>query len=1165
MKAFSRVQFALIDALFLRPGFQSLVEFGWSIYYKQPEDINYSNIIQGNGEVIYQDVPFSNTISNRGFHEFGSSEDTEAFTLLQTTGTAGNISPTIYQIGEAIRRDKRKYAGNYDGHLAKITNFKWNLESDGSYSIQVQLTAIGDVIESMKMNVGAGSAEGAREILNQAQAQADAEAAEEAEKNVVDNAKGGPPASEVSAAVSTVVEVRGPENQNLLVEANRFKSLFNQYLFDLDKLSSIVFAKGSEAAEDAYPELFNKETGARVQKGANVTTVQFPLTFPDFPRPYKATNIVFDDNIVEGAITGRGIQSKNIVQDRSTPTNFVDLNGALRLQLTDASTVDKTGQLNNVFLSFSSLCAYVQSNLILYDFTNGKKTPVFYFDDSIYNIDVDLQRAVNFPTEGETGEEIHYKDYHRLSSINRWKDKTYMFTFPGQFSSRPDICVIPVINLPAIVDGDVSFIANGKNNLFLQKTAFSCATQLSKPSQYLGDLGAVYFNTSYLSNLVADLTSNGNVSVLEFFETILSDMTNALGNVNEISVFVTDSGEITFYENKPQRFDDGTGTALEDDFTVLNVFGVKPGDDVGDPNTAGLTFEQERAIRLGDTTIPKGSIVRSFGLSTTIPQSLTTMIAVSAQANPNQPSSDATAFGEYSIGLEDSLLPQKANNVPAQTGDFEGEFYALVTGSNFTLTEEDLARSVRVKDFISDNQPFFQIGRKFYDDTGVMTPTELDTLQEFNTQYANFVQGELSKIGQTRSNFFLPFNLKLTLDGIAGIKNFSKFAIETKALPLSYSPDDNGSGGVEIVVNAVNHTIDQNGWVTELDTISSTLKSLQPVSPSAPLTALPPPPPRPDTGVAFSYTPPPPMEPPSPPEPAGTYPANFLLCYQLYFHDYISRSSWETTAWGRGPGGRSLTCATLVSNAHRYTFQFFYGPDSTLPADVRLTQEEIDRMWLPDGIIDNNKKSFRPPNKGYNGLTWCPSSIYQYYKWGLALVTLPNLKPGDILFNYGEWHTPSHIQVVSERSTFNGTGNGETVGNQILVYDQHSGAWPGNGGPDPKYGGNPGKRCRGNSYSSNPEPQLPGNTNYLGAAHFGFRLSNAWFYDRLTTDLGITDNERLAGLIFPDAGVLRISQFAALKVEAAILKQNQASRQQTDDLRSFRASNNIVYGGGGEE
>ena len=678
---------------------------------------------------IELDPKFGNTISPDGFYEFGSKEDTEAFSGL-LGGKIKGQPVTPYTLNESIKRDRRKYGGNYDGHLGRITNFKWNLESDGSYSIQIQLSALGDVIESMRLNVGAGSAEGAKEIFAQAQQQLAEKAAEDALKNVVDNNKTGPPFDAVSAAVETVVEVRGPENQNLLVEANRFKSHFNQYLYDLDKLSEEVYSGGSEKASAAFPELFNKNTSPYILKGGSTTGVQYPLTFPNFPRPYKATDIVTSSD--------GEVQSKTIIQDRSTPTNFVDLNGAMRLQLTKASTVDKTGQINNIFLSFSSLCAYIQSNLILYDFTGGKKTPVFYFDDSIYNINSEAQARVNEGVIGEIDETVNYKEFHKSDSPNRWKDKTYMFTFPGQFSSRPDICVIPVSNIPNILEGDVSFIANTQNNSFLRSTSFSCAEQLSKPSQYLGDLGAVYFNTAYLSNLVADLASNGDLSVLEFFETIISDMTNALGNVNEISVFVTEDGEITFYENKPQRFDDGTGTNNEDDFTVLNVFGVRPGDDIGDSNSGNLTFEQERELFLGGATLPQGSIVRDFGLSTTIPQSLTTMIAVSAQGNPNQPSSDGTAFGEYSIGLTDSLLRQKANNVPEQSGDFEGEFYALVTGSNFTLSDEDLRRSVRVKDFLSNNQPFFQIGRKFYDDTGVLTPTELDTLQEFNSQYANF-------------------------------------------------------------------------------------------------------------------------------------------------------------------------------------------------------------------------------------------------------------------------------------------------------------------------------------------------------------------------------------------------------------------------------------------
>lgn len=821
MKAFSRTQFALIDALFLRPGFQALVEFGWSIYYRQPNENEYPNTILRNTESIPADIPFGNTISINGFHEFGAEQDTEAKDVIN------DIFATPYSVREAIKRDRRRYEGNYDGHLGKITNFKWNLESDGSYSIQVQLTAIGDVVESMKLNVGAGNSELAKEVSAASTAASTAAAT----------------AAEVTEATETIVEIRGPENQNLLVEANRFKSSFNQFLFDLDGLSSVLYSSGDVAASNKFPELFDEKSASKKKVGASTAAIQFPLTFRNFPRPYKADNIVLGQDANGNEV----IESKTIVADRSTKTNLTDLNGAMRLQLSN-DNVTRTGQLNNLFISFSSICAYVQNNLILYDFSNNSKTPLFYIDDSIYNLSADIQGEVNGNQYvGGAGEEINYKEYHSDSSNERWKDKTYMFTFPGHFSARPDICVIPITNLPEIVQSDISNIAGGKNNKFIQKTAFSCTEQLQKPAQYLGDLGAVYFNTSYLSNLVADLPSNGSVPVLEFFQTIISDMTNALGNVNEISVVVNDDGDIGFFENRPQRFDDGTGTANAEDFTILNVFGVRPGDDIGDPLRGSFTveeeFEQVIATREGNPYIPpQGSIVRDFGLSTSIPQSLTSMIATSAQANPNQPSGDATAFAEYSVGLTDSILTQRANNVPEQNTKFEGEFYALVTGSNFTITEEELKRSVRVSDFVKENKAFFAIGRKFYDDTGVLGPTELDTLQEFNTQYSNFIQGELSKVGQIRSNFFLPFNLNLTLDGISGIKNFSKFAIETKALPLSYSPNENGGGGVEIIVKGVSHTIDQNGWVTELDTQSTALRDLQPISPPAAVTAPPPPP-----------------------------------------------------------------------------------------------------------------------------------------------------------------------------------------------------------------------------------------------------------------------------------------------------------------------------------
>ena len=49
-------------------------------------------------------------------------------------------------------RSKEK-SGNYDGLLAKVVNFSWSFSQDGSYDIELSLISLGDVVESLKMNI----------------------------------------------------------------------------------------------------------------------------------------------------------------------------------------------------------------------------------------------------------------------------------------------------------------------------------------------------------------------------------------------------------------------------------------------------------------------------------------------------------------------------------------------------------------------------------------------------------------------------------------------------------------------------------------------------------------------------------------------------------------------------------------------------------------------------------------------------------------------------------------------------------------------------------------------------------------------------------------------------------------------------------------------------
>ena len=48
---------------------------------------------------------------------------------------------------------RKRYEANYDGFLGKVVNFNWSFQPDGTYDITLKLITVGDVIESLKVNL----------------------------------------------------------------------------------------------------------------------------------------------------------------------------------------------------------------------------------------------------------------------------------------------------------------------------------------------------------------------------------------------------------------------------------------------------------------------------------------------------------------------------------------------------------------------------------------------------------------------------------------------------------------------------------------------------------------------------------------------------------------------------------------------------------------------------------------------------------------------------------------------------------------------------------------------------------------------------------------------------------------------------------------------------
>ena len=65
--------------------------------------------------------------------------------------------------------------------------------------------------------------------------------------------------------------------------------------------------------------------------------------------------------------------------------------------------------------------------------------------------------------------------------------------------------------------------------------------------------------------------------------------------------------------------------------------------------------------------------------------------------------------------------------------------------------------------------------------------------------------------GKLTTPTLIPISLSLTMDGLSGMKMLEKYTITDEFLPLSYREN------IEFITKGINHTIDENGWITKIE------------------------------------------------------------------------------------------------------------------------------------------------------------------------------------------------------------------------------------------------------------------------------------------------------------------------------------------------------------
>ena len=306
MKCFTRNQMALMDALYMRVGFNLLLEFGWSQY------LDNDGLLQ----------TFDNFMS-------------PALSFMFEPYAVSGDHPTHFDVLDLIQKERIARDGNYEGVFGKITNFDWSFNQDGSYDCSVNLTGMGDMMESLKVNIKLPT------VVEE----------EFATKSVFDV---------TDEMIEDAQKAAGLEIPPVI--ANKDKTTLNKVLFDVyeqivpipDEETSYFFEGVEADFGDSYQD----------------------LSIPSFP-------------LIKSTVDGNG-------QTTTEFSNTFDLDiekGVLGLQGT--TTDNDTNSSPQVYITFGGLLALIQKYLLIYNPDSG--CPLFAFDVDFENIGEDKNYMVEIP------------------------------------------------------------------------------------------------------------------------------------------------------------------------------------------------------------------------------------------------------------------------------------------------------------------------------------------------------------------------------------------------------------------------------------------------------------------------------------------------------------------------------------------------------------------------------------------------------------------------------------------------------------------------------------------------------------------------------------------------------------------------------------------------
>lgn len=418
---------------------------------------------------------------------------------------------------------------------------------------------------------------------------------------------------------------------------------------------------------------------------------------------------------------------------------------------------ESTGE-EQLYIKFGALCRIIEQYCLMYDTGNDKYPP-------IVSIDSDY-----------TG--------------------NYCFTVPEQFSTDPRICMIPITAKEEDKE-DLNQSDNSWNRFWswvgatedasekLDSLNQALSTEFKTRSPYVGNMMHIHINANYISDILSNnIDEKGNLSLYDFFTTLLQGVQRALGGINNFEVIYNeDTNQIRFMDNTqiPGVWELQSKDSTEPEPTRINVNTFRPNE---------------------------GSFVKDVSIKSEITKDIANMMTIGAQANGNVVGENATAFSHWNVGLTDRIVKQK-QNTSSEGGN-----------STTTDTPPNPAPETPEEKFAKYREQVLKYLLRI-----IKFKLDEDDIETYSTSfkpYLNYIVGSLSQPGtdpnsgaQTPPKIppigFIPLSLDINMLGLSGIKVYQKYTINEQLLPPNYV------NKIEFITKGVSHTINPDGWTTIID------------------------------------------------------------------------------------------------------------------------------------------------------------------------------------------------------------------------------------------------------------------------------------------------------------------------------------------------------------